>query len=287
MTTKISGRPRTSTITSAPSAIWWLSRASAIPLRSVGENVPEVTSPSGDVGGERDAACPAGRCRGRPRPVRAAHRAGPALLLGHERVATPERGLLPADGPAEPGLVGGDVEGDVLAVQRVAHLGAQGVARAEAAGQHAVRLPRRQQRVPQAGGDLVARDQLVAPLAGVAGAADHDGSPSCGASTNDMYVVAGRQPDRVEHLVGLRALHREHGVGRVVVGDRDAVGRLAPRAGGPPRRCWPRWAPAARGRRRGGRRSGRRRCRRSRRRSTGCTAPCRARSCRGRCSGWR
>src|SRR4051812_15961761 len=43
------------------------------------------------------------------------------LLLLHQDIATPERVLLPADGPAEAALVGGDVDGDVLAVQGVAH----------------------------------------------------------------------------------------------------------------------------------------------------------------------
>ncbi len=38
--------------------------------------------------------------------------------------------------------------------------------------------------------------------------------------------MAGREAERREHLVGLRPLHGEHGVGLVLVGDRDAVGRV-------------------------------------------------------------
>ena len=36
--------------------------------------------------------------------------------------------------------------------------------------------------------------------------------------------MTGRQPDGVQHLVGLRALDGEHHVVVVVVGDRDALG---------------------------------------------------------------
>ena len=47
VTTNTSGRPRTSTRTSAPSWIWELISARATPLRKVGENVPDVTWPIG------------------------------------------------------------------------------------------------------------------------------------------------------------------------------------------------------------------------------------------------
>ena len=212
-----------STPTSASGSTNDGTRASPMPLRRVGENVPEVTSPSGYVGGQadrhvrpRDAAAGGDQAAQHPR------RAG--LPLGGEHLAAPERVLLPADRPAEPGLVGRDVEGDVLAVQRVAHLGAQRVAGAEAAGQDAVRLAGRHQRVPQGDGDVVRGDQLVAALAGVAGAADHDVGTLEGRDRERHVVVADRQADRREHLVGLRALDGEHGVVAVLVGDGDAGG---------------------------------------------------------------
>ena len=119
-----------------------------MPFFRVGENVPEVTSPSITSGvsadphaGPRDGA--AGGDDAAQDPL------GARLLLREQHVAAPERRLPPADRPAEPGLVGGDVERDVLAVQRVAHLGAQRVAGAEAAGQHAELLAGGQQRVPE------------------------------------------------------------------------------------------------------------------------------------------
>ena len=129
--------------------------------------------------------------RGMPRPVATSprsSRAGALLLLGDQHVPAPERVLLPADGPAEPGLVGGDVEADVLAVQRVAHLGAQGVAGAEAAGQQAERLTGGERARPRAARRrVVLADQLVAALAGVAGAAHDDRRRRRrSASTNDM-----------------------------------------------------------------------------------------------------
>ena len=286
---KISRRPRTSTPTSASGLTNVGTSASPMPLRSVGENVPEVMSHSGtsrDQGdahaGTRDAAAD------RDEPAQPALGAG--LLLREQHVPAPERVLLPADRPAEAGLVGRDVEGDVLAVQRVAHLGAQRVAGAEAAGEDAVRRsPAASSASQSVAGDVVGRDQLVAALAGVAGAAhDHAATASPNSRLHEGHVVvADRQPDRGRAprrtwCPAPRARRSRRG-GR----DGDALGRLGRRAGARPRRCWRRWGPAARARRRGSRRSGRRRCRRSRRRSTACTAPGRARSCRGRWSAWR
>ena len=163
--------------------------------------------------------------RGIARPVAtmpAQDPVGAGLLLAQQRVAAPELVLAPAHGPAEPGLVGGDVERDVLAVQRVAHLGAQGVAGAEAARQHAVVGAGRHQRVPQGHRDVVGGDQLVAALAGVAGPADDDADP----------VVTARQLRLDE--------------GHVVVTRSAARPRRAPR-----RTCSP--GPPARRSRRGGR----------------------------------
>ena len=127
-----------------------------------------------------------------PRPTATSPRSQPlrsGLLLRDQHVLAPEGVLLPADRPPEAGLVGRDVEGDVLAVQRVAHLGPEGVAGAEPAGEDPVRLPRAQQRVPEVDGDVVGRDQLVAALAGVAGAAHDHAATGVGpnsASTKDM-----------------------------------------------------------------------------------------------------
>ena len=82
-----------------------------------------------------------------------------------------------------------------MAVQRVAHLGAQGVARPQAAGPDPLGLPGGEQRVPQLAGAVGADQQLVAVLAGVAGPADGD-------LVGDEGHVGqlGGQPDRLEHL---------------------------------------------------------------------------------------
>ena len=179
-----------------------------MPFFRVGEKVPEVMSHSG-TSWVRVTLMP-GRGNARPvatRPRR--RRAGPASLTADQRLAPPELVLLPADGPAEAGLDRGDVEGDVLAVQRVAHLGAQRVAGAEPAREHR-RTPRPQPAArPTAAGDLVGGDQLVAALAGVAGAAHHDRDLRA-EHVGDLglderhVVVTGRQADALQHLVGLR-----------------------------------------------------------------------------------
>ena len=145
------GRPRTSTSTSSPSATERSSSASAMPLRRLGENVP-----AGDLAhrSRRRAdtvMCARGMPRSRPSRPQSSRR-GARLLLGEQRVAAPERRLLPAHRPAAARLDRGDVQREVLPVQRVAHLGAQRVAGAEAAGPDAVRRAGLEQRVPQRGG---------------------------------------------------------------------------------------------------------------------------------------
>ena len=112
-------------------------------------------------------------------------------------------------------------------MERVAHLGAQGVAGAEAAGGDAVLLAGRHQRVPQLAGRVVDDDQLVAALTGVAGAAHHDPDTRVVQLGLDEghVVVAGRQADLRQHLVGAGALDGEDGVVLVVADDLDALGR--------------------------------------------------------------
>src|SRR5581483_21017 len=89
----------------------------------------------------------------------------PAQLLGAREVAV-ER--------ARPAEAGGDrvrVGRDVVAVQRVADLEAEGVAGAEAAGHGA----RREHRLPQGDGVPGRGQELDTLLAGVARAVDHAG----------------------------------------------------------------------------------------------------------------
>jgi hypothetical protein len=96
-----------------------------------------------------------------------------ALLLGAQGRVAPEVLLLPADGPSGPRLDGRDAGRDVLAVQRVPHLGPQRVPRAQSGRDDAVLLAGRQQRVEHGHRGGVRYDEFEAALARVAGAA-HD-----------------------------------------------------------------------------------------------------------------
>ena len=171
----------------------------------------------------------------------------------------------PADGPTADSLHRGDVLGQVLTVQRVAHLGAQGVAGGGPSRAAAERLGRGEQRVPDARRVLGGHQELVAALPGVAGAAHaHRSADARSAVAARGHVVeghvvhagevggAGQHGD--EHLGGLRTLHGEHGEFAVAVGDAHP-GRGGPCAASrPPGRRWRRWArqalhPVRRGRR--------------------------------------
>src|SRR5690242_15855445 len=97
-------------------------------------------------------------------------------LLVRERLPPDEvRALVQLDGPAQAGFERRDLFGQLVAVEAIAGLQAQGVARAEARRQQAMRLAGIQHGVPE-GGDLIGRAvQLEAVLAGVAGARDEAG----------------------------------------------------------------------------------------------------------------
>jgi hypothetical protein len=88
-----------------------------------------------------------------------------------------------------------------------------------------VPFARRHESVPQLARHLVAGDQLIAALAGVAGATDDDAGALEAGLDERHVVVPRRQPHLRQYLVGLRALQGQHGVRRVVVDDLDALGR--------------------------------------------------------------
>ena len=140
------------------------------PAARVGENVPEVTSPTGLAVGVDDLHVrPRDAASGRLQPAQ--QPGGACRPFGPQRVRAPERGLVPADRPRSARLHRGDVGRQVLAVQRVAHLGAQGVARAQPAGRMSYSAPRPAPRPRRAGGSG-RHHQFVAALTGVAGPAD-------------------------------------------------------------------------------------------------------------------
>src|SRR5680860_1503419 len=146
-------------------------------------------------------------------------------LLCDERVLAPERVLLPANGPAGPSLYRGDVQAQLMAVKRVAHLGAQGIASTQAAGQPVIRCRSLDQGVPESQRVVPARDQLVAALAGVAGAADDDRLAVPVGLDERHVLVAGRQTKSLQDLVALVALDRDDAVPVVQVLDLQARGR--------------------------------------------------------------
>ena len=167
------GRPRTSTASSVPSATPAAASISASAMPGAQGRRERAAGDLADplAGGvehrharARDA--PPGGAQAPQQPRRA------GLLLGQQRLAAPERRLLPADRPAGARLVRRDVARQLVAVQRVAHLGAQRVARAEPAQPDALVLAGLEDRVPQLAGPVGVDQELVAVLAGVAGAAD-------------------------------------------------------------------------------------------------------------------
>ena len=238
MTVKPSLRPRTSTYTVSPSTTRASSSASPTPCLRVGEKVPEVISPTSRRR-RRAPACAGAGCRGRRRRCRAASPAGLASRSARSAVVAPEAFLVPADRPAEPGLDGCDRQRDVLAVQRVAHLGAQGVAGAEAGGHDAVlAAPAAISASHTETAAAFGIDQLVAALAGVAGPADDDRRPRRGRprrTTCSRARSGTRQPS---------APRRSPAPARRGSRSRDAGSprrcrRARPRrAAGRPRSCW-------------------------------------------------
>ena len=107
-----------------------------------------------------------------------------------------------------------------MAVQGVAHLGAQRVAGTQA-GQFATGLADRgHQRVEHHTGGVPGWQQLVAVLTGIAGTA-HPRPDAVDIRVLKGHVVhVGRQAERRQHLCRLRPLHGEHSIGAMLIGDR-------------------------------------------------------------------
>ena len=199
------------------------SSARPMPVRRVGENVPLVTSPI------RPPSAPSTGMpgRGMPRPVaRRPHssRAGPASFSASSASRPQNAGFFQPTAQPLRAWFGRDVQRQLVAVQRVAHLGAQRVAGAEAARPDAEVLPGLEDGVPQLAGAVGVDQQLVAVLAGVAGAADGHlgGAVRAGAGHERHVGQLARQPEQLQHLQRARSLHGEDGDLGVPVGDGDA-----------------------------------------------------------------
>ena len=165
----------------------------------------------------------------RSRPSRPqSSRVAPASFSASSTSRPQNCGFFQPTAQPQPGLDGGDVHRQVLPVQRVAHLGAQGVARAETAGPDAMRRTGLEDRVPQGGAVVPPRQQLVAALPGVAGPAHHHGRAApVGLRERHVaeLVVTAGQAELGEHLVAARALHGQDAEVLVQVADLDSLGR--------------------------------------------------------------
>ncbi len=146
------------------------------------------------------------------------------LALEHERLASPERVLLPADRPRRARLHRADRRGQILAVQRIPCLGAQRVTCAETGRQATERTGFGHERVPERRGVVPPGDQLVPVLAGVAGTADpHRCAAELGVGVGHVVEFRG-EAERAEHVGRARALDGEHGEVAVLVGHGDRLG---------------------------------------------------------------
>ena len=177
-----------------------------MPTSSIGDSEPEVTSPPPSIGMPwRGIACSVIRNA-------TSFRSGPRALTSRSRSA-PVNSVSSAHDPAEAARDRVPLRADVVAVQRVADLEPQRVARAEAAGHDAAR----EDRVPERRRVLGHARQLDALLAGVAGAVDHH-LDAVELAHLPREGAAALEPEPLERP---RALHGEQ---RVLVGDVADVG---------------------------------------------------------------
>ncbi len=209
-------RPRMSMATSSPKVSAGSTRARATPARRVGEYVPEVVSPTAPPSAPRH-----GHVRAWHPPAleeKPAQRTPAALRpLGDERCPPGELGLVPPDRPGEPCLDRRDGVREVLAVEGVAHLGAQRVAGPEPAGRRTRGHGR-----PQLGEDFHGKDHLVPVLPRVARAAHQDrGAGELGGGERHVgEVLIGAQKGQADHHLATRGtLDREDPLSVVAVLD--------------------------------------------------------------------
>ena len=253
-----------------------------MPTRRVGENVPRRHLP------DRLPAAGDHHVRARDAAIQrlqpAQHPAGTGGPLGDQGVAPPERRLVPADRPARARLHRGDLQREVLPVQRIPHLGAKGVPGAEPGRLGAEVGARGEQGVPQRPRSRPTQEAArsrarpcsrcgTPPPAGLAQSASTQlmygcpfGRPRAPSSSAERGPCTASTPYASCSSVTARS-----------------AGRPRP-AGGRPPPCSRRWVRGTRRRPNGDRRSGRRPLPR-RRRSRACTAPAQARSGRARSSG--
>ena len=133
----------------------------------------------------------------------------PFLLLADERVGADEPArLVELDDPAEPRLQRRVVLVHVVSIQTVSDFQAQRVARAQPAGDHALR----EQRVPELSRSLGRDEDFEAVLARVSGARD-DASADAGHRGFAEVVVGevedARLAERIDQFRRVRSLHRD------------------------------------------------------------------------------
>ena len=91
----------------------------------------------------------------------------------HKGIFSNKFRLLQLHAKVQPGLQGGDGLIHLMAVQGHCRLQAKGIPGTQAAGNEAERLPGLPENLPQLGGVLVGRINLIAQLSGIACAGDH------------------------------------------------------------------------------------------------------------------
>ncbi len=141
------------------------------------------------------------------------------VALGAQRVGADEVLAVERAHPAEPGLEGRVRLVEVVAVERIADLEAQRVARPETRGRGA----RRGQPVPQRPGPFGGHEQLDAGLAGVAGAGD-DRAHAAHLGLGEGERLERRQLDEAGRGGALQREHRDP-LGQIV--ELDAVRQVA------------------------------------------------------------
>ena len=142
------------------------------------------------------------------------------LLAAEHRLAADELLItLESDGEADARLEGIDLVGELIAGEDEPRLDPQHIQGLEAQRHDALGLARLEDRIPDGGRVLGMAEDLVAQLAGIAGARDHDGDPVVIADPPDGEMEpldlgqarpGRRRPDdALQHLAALGPLHRD------------------------------------------------------------------------------
>ena len=227
-----------------------------MPTFKVGEKVPDVVTPTGSIAVEHgqvgpqhaaaDGPQPAQQPLADPPPSRPAARRGPRTRPSSSRSpirSAPAAARCPATAR---GRAAGSPSRCAACRGRPARPA------------HRPPADSVDQRVEHHAGLIPRRQQFVAVLTGVAGAA-HPNRHTAEFGVRIPHVVhVRRQPQAADDVGRFRSLHGEHGIRAVLVGDGQSFWRALLQRGDDGGACSRRWAPGRSRHRRRSRRSGRR-----------------------------